>query len=359
MSILRHLCLSGVLALAVLTAGAQAKISFKKIEHDFGEINEIDGMANTSFKFTNTGDSPLIISKVTASCGCTTPEWSAEPVAPGKTGEIKVGYNPKGRPGVFRKSISVIANAEPSTTVLNIAGKVNPRPKTLNEEYPREMGRLRFKSNFLSIGKVYNDSIKVGELEFINTSDSVVKASVYRSSGYVKGRFEPSTIPAGAKGKFIVEYDATKNNTFGTTNDRVYLLIDGQKESSYTISVSATIEENFSSLSDAEKANAPVASFDSQLFDFGSIKMGEVTSHVFKLTNKGKSDLLIRKVSASCGCTTSKNKNMAAPGETIDFTVTFNSRGKRGRQNRTLTVITNDPNNSNIALKLVGNVVAE
>ncbi|MBW7845373.1 MAG: DUF1573 domain-containing protein [Bacteroidia bacterium] len=97
-------------------------LQFDKIEHDFGKIKE-GTLAIHPFEFTNKGKSPLVITNVIASCGCTTPEWSKEPIAPGAKGLIKAAFNSYGRPGQFHKTITVISNAG-ANVVLSIKGDV-------------------------------------------------------------------------------------------------------------------------------------------------------------------------------------------------------------------------------------------
>jgi hypothetical protein len=112
---------------------AQAKPSSLKLEnmifsnevHDFGTVAE-GPAADYEFQFKNTGKEPLIIETVHASCGCTTPSYSKEPIAPGKSGTIKASYNTVGRPGPFTKSITVTSNA--GTKVLTIKGSVEKAP---------------------------------------------------------------------------------------------------------------------------------------------------------------------------------------------------------------------------------------
>ncbi|MDD2381849.1 MAG: DUF1573 domain-containing protein [Mariniphaga sp.] len=100
----------------------QDSIIFNKLEHDYGII-ELGSDGQCEFTFTNKGDAPLILSNVRASCGCTVPQWTREPVAPGETGTIKVKYNTK-IAGAFNKSITVNSNAVNSNVVLRIKGKV-------------------------------------------------------------------------------------------------------------------------------------------------------------------------------------------------------------------------------------------
>ena len=108
---------------------AQAKIEFKTDVIDYGTIEKgADGVR--SFEFTNTGDAPLIITKVKSSCGCTVPEKPTDPILPGKTGVIKVKYDTN-RVMPIRKTITVSTNAADSPTIaLKIKGLVVDSSKT-------------------------------------------------------------------------------------------------------------------------------------------------------------------------------------------------------------------------------------
>ena len=107
---------------AVDTANSPV-FKFEKEVYDFGEIK--DGEKVTyDFKFKNIGNSPLIISSATATCGCTIPEYPKEPVAPGAEGLIRVVFNSAGKAGMQNKIISITANTVPSLTELNILGNV-------------------------------------------------------------------------------------------------------------------------------------------------------------------------------------------------------------------------------------------
>ncbi len=92
-------------ALSVVSFAQKAVITFETKTWDFGKIAEEDKKATYVFNFTNTGKSPLVVSRVHASCGCTTPTWTKEPIEPGKKGSVTVAYNPLGRPGAREKRI--------------------------------------------------------------------------------------------------------------------------------------------------------------------------------------------------------------------------------------------------------------
>ena len=112
----------GLLSFSVNAQDKVAKIDFKTDTIDYGTIEKgADGVR--VFEFTNTGEAPLIVSKVSSSCGCTVPKWSKEPILPGKTGEIQVKYDTN-RVNPIRKTITVISNADTPTVALKIKGTV-------------------------------------------------------------------------------------------------------------------------------------------------------------------------------------------------------------------------------------------
>ena len=104
-------------------AEQRPEISFETTRHHFGEI--IQGEHVTyAFKFTNSGNAPLLISSANATCGCTVPDFTKEPVQPGETGFINVTFNSEGKSGMESKTVSIIANTTPNTTVLTISAEI-------------------------------------------------------------------------------------------------------------------------------------------------------------------------------------------------------------------------------------------
>ncbi len=113
----------------VLFAQNKPEVTFKKNVHDYGSIKEEVEVAVSEFEFTNTGKSPVVIQRVIASCGCTSPSYTREPVLPGKSGEIKVAYSTSFRPGTFQKNIRIYTNVPDTVYTLTIKGNVIPRPR--------------------------------------------------------------------------------------------------------------------------------------------------------------------------------------------------------------------------------------
>jgi len=108
-------------------AAQSPKAAFKNNVHNFGKVAEEAGQVTCTFEFTNTGNAPLIINSVRASCGCTTPTYTKEPVLPNQKGEIKVAYSTTNRVGSFDKNVTIFTNVPDTTYRLTIKGEVLPR----------------------------------------------------------------------------------------------------------------------------------------------------------------------------------------------------------------------------------------
>jgi len=343
---------------AVMAQQKGAKMSFAETSHDFGKIKENGGLAVYKFDFTNTGDQPIIITNVQASCGCTTPDWPKQPIAPGAKGTITVSFDPKGRPSTFNKQITVTSNAINNPVVLTITGDVSPKDQTVDDIYMFKMGDLRLKSNNVTFATIYSNEVKTVELEVINISAKPLAVSFEKSSvpKHITLEAVPATLGANATGKIVVKYDGAKKGDWDFVTDFVYILLNNQKDALNRLTISATIKEKFTQ---AQKNNPPAIKFESETFDFGKIKDAKELNIDFKYTNTGKSDLIVRKVKSTCGCISSDAKNMVVKaGKSGTIKVKFNPKDLVGKQIRLLTVVTNIPDDekSRIVLKIQGEV---
>lgn len=121
-----------VLLLAVIAcqvAVMAQQVTFKESTYDFGTIKESKGPVKHTFELVNTGDKPLVIIDAVASCGCTRPTYTAQPIKPGKKGKVEVTFNPTGRAGTFRKTIKVKTNTAEKVSSLVITGSIIPKSK--------------------------------------------------------------------------------------------------------------------------------------------------------------------------------------------------------------------------------------
>ncbi|OFY71104.1 MAG: hypothetical protein A3G23_14945 [Bacteroidetes bacterium RIFCSPLOWO2_12_FULL_37_12] len=340
------------------TAQTNAVMNFEKSTHDFGNIKEEGGPYEYTFKFVNTGTEPVVISNVKASCGCTTPSWSKEPVLPGKSGSITASYNSMGRPGKFTKNITVTSNTEPATTTLTINGEVTPRPKGPADWYPNKMGNLRSESSTLSFDAVKNNESKTKEMKIYNNGKEPIKFLEPKDlPKWLTLTIEPKELAPEKEGKLKGTIAGDKKSEWGAETIRIEIPTSDSEEPIKKMFISSTLEEFFPPMTDEQKAKAPKISFDKQEFDFGKIKAGDKVKTEFTLTNAGKSELIIRHTKASCGCTAgTPQKNNLKPGQSTKVDVTFDSTGKKGKTSNTVTVIANDPSTPSTVLKISAEV---
>ncbi len=101
----------------------QAAISFEAGSHDYGTLIEGE-LVSYTFRFTNSGTAPLIVTSASASCGCTVPSYSKEPTPPGGQGKIVVEFDSRGRLGSNHKTIAIRSNSNPPVIILNIYAEV-------------------------------------------------------------------------------------------------------------------------------------------------------------------------------------------------------------------------------------------
>jgi len=331
-------------------------ISWESPSYKFGDIKEEGGKVTHKFSFTNTGNEPLVITNVRPSCGCTSSDYTKQPIQPGGKGYVSASFDPKRRVGKNSKSITVTTNGNPPTTTLRFTANVLPRPRTIEDDYPRVMGDLRLKTNHLALMKISNNEIKEGTVGIVNTQKTDLTITFRNVPAHIKIKAVPEVLKPQMKGNIIVTYDASKKNDYGFLMDRIIIAINGNTNNNRNrLSVSVTIEEDFSKLTPEQLANAPKIEFDNKVFNFGTLNKGESVEHVFTFKNTGKSDLIIRKTKTSCGCTiVNPSKKVIKPGENAELKVRFNSAGKKNKQNKSITVITNSPTESQIVLRVTG-----
>ncbi len=341
---------------------AQQKVgtmTFTKLTHDFGNISQDAGLAVIKFEFTNTGGKPINIGEVKSSCGCTTPSWSNQPIAPGKKGYVEAAYDPKNRPGHFSKTITVNSDAVNSPITLTISGNVGEKQNSIDEIYPQKIGELKLDQIFLNYGNIFNTDEKVMELKIYNPTKKDLTLSIGDKDKptYTLVEIEPKTLKPEQSGVIKVTYKASEVKEWDNVKGMIFLTINGQKIIDSRIQISATIKEIFTA---QQLVNPPEITFETTTFDFDTLQEGQSIDYIFKYTNTGKSDLLIRKTSTSCGCTAvNMSKDPVAPGKTGEIKITFNSNGKPNKQVKTVTVITNCPNEkmNKITLKISGFVI--
>ena len=359
---MKRLLLFVPLFVACLTASSQMAVTtlkFTETQHDFGTFKEEAGRQTFDFAVVNTGSQPLVIQNVVASCGCTTPEWTRSPIPAGAKGKITAIYDPKDRPGPFNKTLSVYTNTKPEVTVLVIKGEVKPREKTVEELFTFPVGGVRFESVQLAFTNIKKNDKKIRVMQVVNTSDKPVKIEFENLPVHLSLKVNPETLKPGQKGLVEGTYDASKNPGWGNVNDMIRIKLNGEPQNNVFYYVSANLVEDFSTLSKEQLANAPVFKLETTTVDLGKIKGSTQNEVEFKFTNTGKSDLFIRHVRATCGCTAVQQGAQGVgikPGESGSIKAVFSSGSYSGKVTKAIYVYANDPLNSEVVLMLTADV---
>ena len=353
-----------IISLMILGIPAKSQVALTKMqlsatEHDFGKFKEEAGRQTFDFIVTNTGTEPLVIQNVVASCGCTTPDWTKQPIPAGAKGKVTAIYDPKDRPGQFNKTLSVYTNTKPEVVVLVIKGEVIPHEKTIEELYTFAVGPVRFESNHMAFTNVKKTEKKMRVMQLINTSSAPVKVEFDALPPHLTLKSKPETLKPGQKGIVEGTYDATKNAGWGNVSDMVKIKLNGVTQENLFYYVSANLVEDFSSLSKEELENAPVFKVESTTVDLGKIKGATQNEVEFKFKNEGKRDLIIRFLRSTCGCTAVQQGTQGVgikPGESSSIKAVFNSGSYSGKVTKAIYVYTNDPKNSEVVLMLTADV---
>jgi hypothetical protein len=338
------------LGLIIPTFAQQAKLlQFREEAYDFGTVAEEKGPVTHEFVFTNNSPRPVKILTVQASCGCTTPGWSKDPVDPGKSGYIQASFNPKGRPGFFTKSLTVTTDLEANPIMLQIKGQVtSEEAKPSESDFPIASGSLRFKMSSFNMGKVFiKDEYVVREFPFINIGEKPITVeSKVIGPKHIRAEVQPLTIAPGGKGIIKFGYNGKLKNQYGFQSDNIELHTDDAVNPVKSFSVFATLEDFFPQLSEADAAKAPQLKLDSYSLDFGRIKSSASIVREISLTNSGKKELSLRSLQGNCTCiVASANKTTIKPGETSVIKVSFDPQGRQGTQTKAVTIYSNDPRN--------------
>ncbi|RAV99604.1 DUF1573 domain-containing protein [Pseudochryseolinea flava] len=322
-------------------------IQFREETFDFGTVAEEGGPVEHEFVFTNTSDRAIRILNVQPSCGCTTPAWSKDVIAIGKTGYVKAVFDPKSRPGYFTKTLSVTTDFDATPIVLQIKGTVNASgaAEALNE-FPHALGNMKFKHTSFKLGRVFHkDEWTVRDFQVVNAGMKAITLTKVVGPSYIKIDMTPKLIPAGGIGNIKVSYNGKLKGKYGYQSDNVELHTDDELSPVKSFSVYATLEDDFSTLSPEELSKAPQVRVGATELDFGRFNQGSTSERELPVSNVGKRELQIKSLQGNCNCITAHAaKETLKPGETTTIKLTFTA-DRSGTQQKALTIYTNDPQN--------------
>ncbi len=337
---------------AFFTAHSQAVIDFDHRIHDFGNIKEINGSVSYDFVFTNRGTAPVLIRNVESSCGCTSPEWTKQPVLPGKTGYVRAIFDPKDRPGHFDKTITVYSNAKTPVAELKIRGDVEGRTRTILDDYPYELSSgLRLPLDHFSLMKVKKGETKKMTVGVFNNSGKKVQVSFSGLPSYLSLSMEPQVLDVKGTGSIQVAYNTALHGAYGLNEEEVTMLVDGKK---YPTRLTVFVEEDFEK---TDRAKAPQIQPEKKYYNFGAASADQPARFVYKLTNTGKSAMKIHRVYANDNRLHIGNyAKEVQPGATVELPVETVKGAEKGKLSGLISVITNCPDSPETNLRFYGEI---
>ncbi len=353
---MKRLGLGLFLSACIGTAIAQPQIVFDNTTHDFGSFEEEIGPVTHEFKFFNTGNEPLLITNVRTTCGCTASEYTREPIAPNDSGSVKVTYNPKGRPGRFSKPVYVTTNASEGRETLHIKGVVIGT-KSHKITNPYKIGDLSLRSLHIPLFETAKGHLKEGQVFVRNEGKRELIPLFKNVPSHISVEMIPPVLHPDEEGLIKIVYNPDEIDDWGFRRDEFDIgLNNGISNDFNTITVSANLLDDFSSLTPQQRQDAGQIELSDDVVDFGIIKGNKVQKKSLLITNNGRSPLSIRKITNGNRTLKTKLKQKTIkPGKSAKLTIeTDPSLARTNLLNCRLIIISNDPNKPSIPIRVLG-----
>lgn len=344
-----------ILAAVALTAIAQPRFASNTEMHNFGQV-EWKHSATAQYTITNTGDQPLVLTEVEPDCACSVAQWTQTPIQPGEKGTISVTFDAEAL-GRFQKSVAIYTNAQPHLVYLKFNGEVVQKITDFTKAHPYLIGQIRIDKNNLDFPDMQHGEQSVMQISVVNLSDRPYEPVLMHLPPYLQMEKEPNVLQKGEKGLITLTLDSEKLTDFGLTQTSVYLArFAGDKVGEENeIPVSAILLPDFSGMTDAEKANAPVINLSSKDMDMVPMLTKKTKARQdITITNQGRAPLQISKLQVFHPAVgVSLKKSVLQPGESTRLRVTVEKKniGKTRRHLR-LLMITNDPTQPKVEINI-------
>lgn len=315
---------------------------FLETTFNFGEIDEGEIITH-KFDFTNTGDKPVRLTDVNATCGCTIADYTKKPTEPGKGGTITVKFVSNNRIGDIKSTVFIEHDGESRVEQLTLTGFVKAKPitgKDVTEVGPFRISEKNLELNQIATGKKVRRLVKIQ-----NVGQGKIGFKSERSPDFITVTLPPFMIEKGATASVHLTINTVGLEPGLQSYDIKLMPYDTSLEP-VLLTIHATVIDE--SRSDAD---ASIIEFESTLIDLGKIKKGETVNTSFIFRNKGSKELQFKSIRPGCGCTvTDLTKPYYQPGEQGKMDVTFNTDSLIGEVIKDILIETNDPGKPEIRL---------
>lgn len=293
-------------------AGSPRALQFEETSFDFGDIREDGGQVTHTFRFRNTGTTPVVILRAESTCGCTVPTFSRKPVMSSESGSIEVSFDPMNRPGSVEKKITIATSEGGEPVRLWIYGNVLPREKGIDELYPAYVGNgVRAETTFHSFAYIEHGHAARTSAGLINTSDKRVKVNVFNCSDRkiygIEGFALPVILDAGERREITIVADLERGrDVYGTVTEHLCFEIDGRRSDAELVVTGIAIDDR-SRWSEESRPRSEVDRYIVKMGQF-SHDSGSVAGS-FVISNRGTAPLAVRAVE---GCAAGTRLSIAA-----------------------------------------------
>ncbi len=336
-------------------------LSFDKIDYDYGVIPSDRINTKAIFSCTNRGVEPIVIKKIVPSSKSITCELSRDTIRQGARSSVSVSFNPQKYKSFFSESIDVYTTDKMLGKItLKLHGTVKDLDSTIEKLYPCTFDLVRMSKLTISYGTINFPNTVVDTITVYNPQDSAVSLVFPNVPDYMTVQMYPEVIQPNSTALMVVGFNSELRKDWGPIYDKLYLGFQGKRVNyKMKISIAGNITEDFSGMTPEQIKNAAKIVFKTDTFSFDTVRQGDPVACKFHFENQGESTLEIRKIKTSCGCTAgSMDKMSYVKGEEGDVNVTLNTRNKHGHVRQMITIISNDPLNTESRVFIEGFVLS-
>lgn len=346
-----------LLATGVVSCSQNRHVTLAQETIELGQLND-NTPQYVSLKLYNSSSEDLAVDTIVVSTSDIGIQRQVKTLKAGDTTFVDLVVLTSGMDGDFASLVSLYLEGEKKPIKAVVSGNVRATPLSVEQLCTVPLCDLMVEKSTIDLGTIPLGKTVVDTVMVYNPTDKAITLDCFEMNSRLKVKVLGRYIQPH-KASYIalsIRYDDPES--LGNNYESARFEVDRKICTNNVMIVGGVVAEDFSDLTEEELKKAPVLKVDNAEFDFGELKMGAKAQHKYMLTNSGKTPLIVRHVISSCGCTVAKMaKQVIAPGETLPIEIEFDTKGRKGRQQKSITVITNAPASPNVSLWVTGTVL--